>query len=314
VNRLKGTPYSSVLAPLPPPYAARRLELAFRERLANAHFLLMNQAREYDLISLYYMRQIAWDLKSVLKSKALRKEEEPMEYLTMHAEELVGRRDLIVRVLASRDLAEAVSLLSGTEFSEDLQKGVAMFSAKGEVRFFDLYLDHAVVSRIAEAYFTKAKKYATSRAVDIAGVGEMVALDVNAYNILSVLRSKLWKLPEEEVRSLVVPPHHNHALVDVQKLIATESLGEATRMLEGDLPRPLPVRGSDEEVIDSVEDIFTAESARVASKAFVWQGLGLASVLALTKLLEFEVKNLSAIAIGIEAHMDTKAVLSKLVF
>lgn len=53
----------------------------------------MSQAKEYDLISLYYMKQMAWDLKSVLKSKALGKDSESMEYLTMHAEELVGRRD-----------------------------------------------------------------------------------------------------------------------------------------------------------------------------------------------------------------------------
>jgi V/A-type H+-transporting ATPase subunit C len=314
VNRLKGTPYSGVLSSVPKPYEARRLELSFRERLADAHYLLMSQSKEYGLISLYYMKQMAWDLKSVLKSKAMGKDGESMEYLTMHAEELVGRRDLIVRVIAARDLTEASSLLSGTEFGEDVQMAVAAFGAKGEIHIFDLYVDHSIMSKIAAAYFTNAKLYSSPRAVDVAGVGEMVALDVNAYNILSVLRAKLWRLPEEEVRGLVVPPRRNPALVDVRALIEAESVSEATKLLEGTLPWSPRTRPSDEDTIDSVEDFFIAKSIQVAKRAFVWQGLSIASALAVTKLLEFEVRNLAAIAIGIEARMDTKAVLSKLVF
>jgi V/A-type H+-transporting ATPase subunit C len=314
VNRLKGTPYSSVLSTVSPPYAARRLELAFRERLADVHFLIMTLAKGYDLVSLYYLRQIAWDLKYVLKSKALGKSDESMEYLAMHAEELVGRRDLVVKIIAARDIQEIPSLLSGTEFSEDITMAIAAFSAKKEIRLFDLYIDHAVLSRISTAYSSKVKLYSSSRAVDVAGVGEMVALDIDSYNILSVLRAKLWRLPEEEVRSLIVNPPHNSKLTNLQGLIATESLGETVKQLGNILPESPQWRGSGEETIDFIEDSFTAESMKVASKAFVWQGFGLAAALALTKLLEFEVKNLAAIAIGVEAGMDARDVLSKLVF
>lgn len=314
VNRLKGTPYSSVLSTVSPPYAARRLELAFRERLADVHFLIMTLAKEYDLISAYYLRQIAWDLKSVLKSKALGKGEESMEYLAMYAEELVGRRDLVVKIIAARDIQEVSSLLSGTEFSKDITMAIAAYSAKKEIRLFDLYIDHAVLSRIWTAYSSKAKLYSSSRAVDVAGVGAMVALDINSYNILSILRAKLWRLPEEEVRGLVMNPPYKSKLTNLQGLIAAESLGEAVNQLGNILPESPQSHGSDEETIDFIEDYFTAESMKVASKAFVWQGFGLAAALALTKLLEFEVKNLAAIAIGVEAHMDAKDVLPKLVF
>jgi len=49
-----------------------------------------------------------------------------------------------------------------------------------------------------------------------------------------------------------------------------------------------------------------------ADLAFVWQGLSPGTILGLIKLLEFEVSNLAAIAIGVEAGMDPKKILSKL--
>ena len=49
-----------------------------------------------------------------------------------------------------------------------------------------------------------------------------------------------------------------------------------------------------------------------ASKAFVWQGLSPGTALALIILLEFEVGNLAAIAIGVEARIDPKTILAKL--
>ena len=315
VNRLKGTPYAACLSRVTPPYTARGLELAFRERLADAHYLLMSLAKEPSLISLYYLRQIAWDLKTVLKSRALgRGSEESMEYLTMHAEELVGRRDLVVKVVSAKDLQEAAALLSGTEFGKDIASAVNAFSIKREIRLFDIYIDHAVLSRIASEYSSNSKMYSTSRAIDIAGVSSMVALDINSYNVLSVLRAKVWRLPEDEVRNLVVTPPRGTRSPDLQSLMVADAAADVTKALRGCLPQSLQLGGSEEDVIDAVEAYFTAETVGTARKSFVWQGLGLSTALALVKLHEFEVKNLAAISIGIEAGVEAKNVLSRLVF
>ncbi|MDE1853230.1 MAG: V-type ATPase subunit, partial [Thaumarchaeota archaeon] len=68
----------------------------------------------------------------------------------------------------------------------------------------------------------------------------------------------------------------------------------------------------DEELIDMVEDGFGMQMMETATLAFVWQGLSSGTILALIKLLEFEVSNLAAVAIGIEAGIDSKKILSKL--
>ena len=314
VNRLKGTPYIEYLTKVSPPFTALALELAFRERLADVHFMMMNLTKSFELISSYYLKQIAWDLKSVLKSKALgRSVEESMGYLTMHAEELVGRRDLIVKILSARDIQEVPSLLAGTEFGKDVSEAVSVFSARKEIRTFDLFIDHAVMSGISKAFSIRAGDYKSSRAVDVAGIREMVALDINSLNVLSVLRAKLWKLPEEETRGLVLNPIAGAGFVNVQSMINVDSVPEAIKLVQGSIHDALQTGGTDEESIDLIEGYLVGESSRVARKSFAWQGLDVSGALALVKCLEFEIRNLAAISIGIEARIDTKIVLSKLV-
>jgi len=313
LDRLKVTPYSEALSSLVPPLTARKLELALRKRLDKVHYDLMTAAGEYRLIQLYYLKHIAWDLKSALKSKALGKSyEESIEYLDMKAEELVGRRELIVKVLSASDLREAVALLSGTEFHADIEKAAASFSANGDVRFFDTYVDHAVLTEISEAYSSESKLYSSSRAVEVAGIGEIVAIDVDAYNVMSVLRAKLWGLPSQEVRDLLVTPAFRVPTSVLMKMIGSESVSDAVKQIQQICPTKVEGQTNDEELIKAVEDVFTNRMKATLTKTFVWQKLGPAYALALIKLLEFEVNDLAAIAVGVEARMSPKHIMNEL--
>jgi V/A-type H+-transporting ATPase subunit C len=312
VNRLRSTPYSEVLSGLSPPYGSRRLELALRERLAIVHHSITQGAGRYRVLQLYYMKNIAWDLKLALKAKALgRSYEETVEYLDMKAEELVGRRDLIIKVLTAKDVNEAATMLSGTEFFPDVEKALASYSSKGEVRFFDLFIDHAVLSAISKEYSLNSRLYA-SKAADANGVGDIVSADLDAYNVVSVLRAKLWGLKDSEIQDLIIIPTGRVGSSTLSAMAAAESVAEAVKLIESSYHFTLPAAQNDEELIDQVEDAFAKEVRETATLAFVWQGLSSGTILALVKLLEVEVSNLGAIAIGVEAGMDPKKIISKL--
>jgi len=312
VNRLRGTAYADFLTRLSPPFSARKLELALRERLATVHYSVTQGAGKYALIQLYYSRNIAWDLKLALKAKALGKSyEETVEYLDMKAEELAGRRDLIIKALSARDINEAVSMLSGSEFFSDVEKAAARYNAKGEVRFFDVYIDHAVLAAIAKEYTVNSKAYA-ARPPNVNGVDDMVALDIDAYNTSAILRSKLWGLSEAEATELMVTPTGRLSAPTLSAMARTESASEAIKLLEPTYRFSLQGAQSDEGFIDVVEDGFSKLSRDTAGLAFVWQGLSPGTMLALIKLVEFEVGNLAAIAIGVEAGIDPKKIISRL--
>ena len=280
--------------------------------MAIVHHSITQGAGRYRILQLYYLRNIAWDLKLALKAKALnRTYEETVEYLQMKAEELVGRRDLIVKILTAKDVEEAVAMLSGTEFFGDVEKALAGYSSKGEVRLFDIYIDRAVLSSISKEYSLNPSLYA-SKSADANGVGDIVSADIDAYNVVSVLRSKLWGLGESEIQELVITPTRRVGVPTLSSMAAAESAGEAIKLFESAYRFALPAAQNDEELIDGVEDAFAKELKETATLAFVWQGLGPGAILALIKLLEFEVSNLAAIAIGVEAGIEPKKILSKL--
>jgi V/A-type H+-transporting ATPase subunit C len=229
----------------------------------------------------------------------------------MKAEELVGRRDLIVKVLSARDVNEAVTMLSGTEFFADVEKALASYASKGEIRFFDVYIDHAVLSAISKEYSLNPRLYA-GKSADVNGVRDLVALDVDAYNVLSVLRAKLWGLSEADMQELIITPARRVQHPTLASMVGADSVGEAVKLIESSYRFQLQGAQNDEELIDLVEDGFANQLRETATLAFVWQGLSPGTILALIKLLEFEVSNLSAIAIGVEAGMDPKKIISKL--
>ncbi len=312
VNRLRSTSYSDSLSSVSPPYNARRFELALRERLAVVHHSVTQGAGRYRILQLYYLKNIAWDLKLALKARALgRTYEETVEYLDMKAEELVGRRDLIAKVLTAKDVNEAVTMLSGTEFFSDVEKALASYNSKGEIRFFDVYIDHAVLSAISKEFSLNPKLYA-AKSANVHGVGEMVALDVDSYNVLSVLRAKLWGLTDAEVQELIITPARRVQLPTLTSMAGADSVAEGVKLVESAYRFQLQGAQGDEDLIDLVEDGFAKQMKETATLSFVWQGLSPGTILGLIKLLEFEVSNLSAIAIGVEAGMDPKKILSKL--
>lgn len=313
INRLRSTPYSEYLSGLTPPFEARKVELALRERLATVHNSLNTSAGKYEILKLYYLKHIAWDLKLALKAKALgRSYEDTVGYMDMKAEELVGRRDLLVKVFTSRDLTEAVAAISGTEFHSDAERALASYQAKKEVRFFDVYVDHTVLTAISKEYSSNFRVYASPRATDVAGVGDLVSIDVDAYNVLTLLRSKLWGVSDAEAKGLIVTPTHRITGATLSRIASSDSTSEAVKLIEPAYGSPAQPAQTDEQMIDGVEELFVAKTRSTASKSFYWQGLGPGASLALIKLLEFEVANLSAIAIGIEAKMDSKMILAKL--
>ena len=312
VNRLRSTPYTDVLSGLSPPYNARRIELALRERLATVHHSITLGAGRYGILELYYLKNIAWDLKLALKAKALnRSYEATLEYIDMKAEELVGRRDLVIKVLSARDVNEAVTLLSGTEFFTDVEKALASYIAKGEIRFFDIYIDHAVLSAISREYSLNPRLYA-GKSADVNGIGEMVSLDVDGYNVLTVLRSKLWGLSETEIQELRITPARRVQVPALTSMAGADSVAEAVKLVESSYRFQLQGAQNDEELIDLVEDGFSKKMRETATLSFVWQGLSPGTILALVKLLEFEVSNLAAIAVGVEAGIDSKKIISKI--
>lgn len=311
--RLKGTLYSGAISKLTKPLYATKFELAFREHLVAVHHAIGTVAAYPDLVWAYYLKYPSSNLKTVLKGKALGKTfEELSSHLDLYAEELVGRRDLLVRALSASTLDEAVGVLGATEFGTEASEALRVFKEKGNVQVFDLYLDRAFLKNLSDVY--SSLRRSERFAYDVKKVESLVALDIDSYNLLAVLRGKLWELPASDIKGLIIEPTFEVSRRKLEMMIDTSSVQDASRQisLAAYNMESLGER-SDNELINTLEEGLRLAGYERAYRPFIWDVFGIGVVLGLIRLKELEVRNLSGIAVGIEKGFSAAEIIAKIV-
>jgi V/A-type H+-transporting ATPase subunit C len=301
VTRMKNTIYLDAFAKLTKPYTAEKIEGALKEYLVNAHAKMVNITGGSGIL-----KYITWDLKIVLKGKALGKSyEELLPKVNLRAEELVGRRDIIVKALVAKNLEEAVAAISASEFGEDAAKAAAVYKEKGDLRIFDTYLDHVFYHDLGRAMT------AESQSPD---VKKVASTDIDSYNVLAVLRGKFWGLNTGDINDLIVSTTPKVTRDTLQKMINIEKISEAigelsSTVYNGIIPQ---AAANDIDAIMQLESSFEAIGLkRVIGSFRTMFSVGI--MLGALKLMMIEVRNLSAIASGIEQKVPTETIASRLI-
>jgi V/A-type H+-transporting ATPase subunit C len=306
VTKMKNTIYLDAFAKLTKPYTAEKIEGALKEHLVSAHAKLVNITGGAGILNAYFIKYITWDLKIVLKGKALGKSyEELLPKVNLRAEELVGRRDIIVKALVSKNLEEAVAAISGSEFGEDASKAAAVYKDKGDLRIFDTYLDHVFYHDLGRAM------NAESQSPD---VKKVASTDIDSYNVLAVLRGKFWGLSSAEINDLIVSTTPKVTRDTLQKMVNIEKISEAIGELSntvynGIIPQ---AAANDIDAITQLESNFEAIGLkRVLGSFRTMFSVGI--MLGALKLMMIEIRNLSAIASGIEQKVPVETIVSRLI-
>jgi len=304
--KLKGTVYSEAVSRLQPPYMPSAFESAFREHLAYIHFKLMKTSPKSELLSAYYLKYIAWNLKTVLKSKAQdRSYDEIVGHLNLYAEELLRRRDLIVRALSATDLNEAVGILKRSEFASEAQSALKAFRETGRHQVFDVYIDRAFYSKVLDAFTREGR--------DNPWVRSIVAVDIDSYNTLAVLRGRLWNLTPRDIQGLIVKPTFSVKAEDLKAVMEAETLSDGLKVLLSTPYRDLvPQPEAGEEALAVLEDSFRILSYRRAAEPFIWDVHSMSVPIGLVKMKELEARNLSAIAFGVSQGLSLHEIVSRL--
>jgi len=306
VTRLKNTVYLDALAKLTSPYSAEKVEGALREYLVNQHAKMVNISGGSGILNAYFVKYIIMNLKMVLKGKALGKTyEELLPKINLRAEELVGRRDLVVKALVAKDLEEAVGSLAGSEFGEDAAKAAAAYKEKGDVRLFDTFLDHAFHHALHRALVTEA---------NAPDVKKLVATDIDSYNVLAVLRGKFWGLSRQDITDLIVTTTPKVTREILMKMINTEKLAEAIGELNDTVYRDIVPQNivNDIDAIMQLEAGFESVALKRVASSFR-AVFTVAIMLSAIKLMMIEVRNLAAIAAGVEQKVPAETIMQRLI-
>ena len=303
MTRIKNTIYGDSVAEVQKPYTSQGIESALRSHLADTHYSIAKTSGNSGVLDAYYMKFIVSNLKSILKGKVLGKSQEEIEtHINLHAEELIKQRDIVIKALVSKDLEEAVASLNSVEFGEEIAKAAALYNEGKNIQIFDTYFDKILYQRLAGAMKNYTDKDAT----------KLVGMDVDFYNILSVIRGKFWGLQEEQIQDLIVS--QTPAARDLLgRMIAAATIRDAFNELSNTKYKSLiPQTENELDAIAEFERAFEMAIYQTALRSFT-KMFSFATIVGITKLTAFEVRNLAAIAFAVEQKIPTETTMSKLI-
>ncbi len=302
MTRIKNTIYGEAVSKVEKPYTSHGIESALRNNLADIHHSISKTAGESRILDAYYLKFIISNLKQILKGKALGKSQEEIEtHINLHAEELVKQRDIVVKALVAKDLEEAVASLSQVKFGEEIVKAAALYADKKNVQIFDTYFDRILYLRLVKAL----------KSGDI-DAGRLIGMDVDFYNIQSVIRGKFWGLDEQQIQDLIVV--RSPAAKDLLgRMISAGTIRDAFNELSntkyGNL---VPQVENELDAIAEFERAFEMAIYKASLNSFT-KMFSLATTVGITKLTAYEVRNLAAIAYAVEQKIPTETIMSKLI-
>ena len=306
MTRIKNTTYSDAVSDIQKPYSSQKIESALRSHLAEIHHSIAQTAGgSTRLLDAYYMRFIVTNLKIILKGKVLGKTQEEMEaHLNLRAEELIKRRDIVVKALVAKDLEEAVASLSSMQFGEEISKAAAAYSDKKNIQVFDMYLDKIL-------YKSLGSSMQGTREIDAA---RLIGMDVDFYNLLSVVRGKLWGLSDAQIEDLIAVHTPSIPRDMLGRMIAAATVKDALAEIASTRYKEL-LPAETESELDAVAEFERSLEVAIhdaSTRAFT-RMFSFATVIGITKLTSFEIRNLAAIAYAIEQGIPAETTMSKLI-
>ena len=307
VSKLKGTPYGEFLNDLQKPYDAVKIELALQRRVAKVARSMITATSNSKVMQAYYSHFVANNLKIILKGMALeRSYDEISRFVDLYVEELIGQRDVIVRVLASRRLDEAVSTLRSTQFGEAAEAAVKAFLETRNFQVIDLYIDRAYYRLLLNGFLSERS--------DKRDLRQLIALDMDSFNITSVLRAREWGLSAGDAEQLIVEPEFKVPRDVLIALARSETPSEAISILDRTPYAGLVTQQDSGSPgwISQLEAGFERLKIRAARATFTWDIFSTSEAIGILKLLEYEVRALAAIGFGIEQKIPRADIMQKL--
>ena len=303
MTRIKNTIYGEAVADVQKPYSSQNIESALRSKLADIHYSIAKTSENSSVLDAYYMKFIVSNLKLILKGKILGKSQEEIEsHVNLHAEELIKQRDVVVKALVAKDFEEAVASLNSVQFTDEIAKAAALYNEKKNIQIFDTYFDKILFQHLAGAI----KNYADKEAIKI------VLMDIDFYNILGIIRGKFWGLQEEQIQDLIISTSQP-AKELLEKMMATVTVKDAFNELSNTKYKDLVPQVENElDAIAKFERAFELSIYSSSLRSFT-KMFSFATIVGITKLISFEIRNIAAIAFAVEQKIPTETTMSKLI-
>ncbi|MEM1936600.1 MAG: V-type ATPase subunit [Candidatus Caldarchaeum sp.] len=307
VERLRTSPYGPFLAQLQKPFTALEVEKSLWRHLVHVHYGFIQTAPKPFLLKQYFMRYVYFNLKSILKGKAMNKPvDEVLKSVDLYPETLLAIRDRALRAASAKDMAEAVKELVKTELSSLVSSAVAVWESKRDFSAIDAVVDKMYVEGLLMAFKKtprSARKY----------LRPFVSMDVDTYALTTALRSRGWRLTLPQAKEFLPSQTINVKMSDVENLLTAEDVKAVFQQIQlMDYMRKVSVEDELYKTALSIEESARNAKIRYSAESFYKTPYQQSVLAAFLVLKEVEVRNLSTIAKNIEEGVVDPAAIARL--
>lgn len=302
VTRIKNTTYNDAISKIQKPYTTQKIELALRDRQADLHHTMMQASGGSNVMFAYYLKFILKNLKIILKGKILGRPQSEIEsMISLHPEELIKERDIVLKALVAKDFEEAASVLKGIGIGEEIEQMYSLYNERKQIQVLDMYFDKFFYENLGRAMKSSGDF----------SLHSVCGIEIDYYNIMSILRGKFWNLDENQLQHLIVSNASSESREMFTKMISADSLKSALNELlsthyKGMVPQ------DENDAISKFENSFEHKIYNTMNSQFV-RIFGFSTIVAIVRLLDFEVRNLSAITYAVEQKIPSDTVMSKII-
>jgi V/A-type H+-transporting ATPase subunit C len=303
MTRIKNTVYGDAVADVQKPYTSQNIESALRSKLADIHHSIAKTSGNSGVLDAYYMKFIVSNLKLILKGKILGKSQEEIEsHVNLHAEELIKQRDVVIKALVAKDFEEAVASLNSVQFADEIAKAATLYNEKKNLQIIDTYFDKILFQHLASSMKNYSDKEAT----------RIVSMDIDFYNILSVIRGKFWGLQDEQIEDLIISTSPSARELFGRMMSAATVRDAFNEISSTKYKNLIPQVENELDAIAEFERAFEMLIYNTALRSFT-KMFSFGTIVGITKLTSFEIRNLAAIAFAVEQKIPTETTMSKLI-
>lgn len=303
MTRIKNTVYADAVADVQKPYTSQNIESALRSKLADIHHSIAKTSGNSGVLDAYYMKFIVSNLKLILKGKILGKSQEEIEsHVNLHAEELIKQRDVVIKALVAKDFEEAVASLNSVQFADEIAKAATLYNEKKNLQIIDTYFDKILFQHLASSMKNYSDKEAT----------RIVSMDIDFYNILSVIRGKFWGLQDEQIEDLIISTSPSARELFGRMMSAATVRDAFNEISSTKYKNLIPQVENELDAIAEFERAFEMLIYNTALRSFT-KMFSFGTIVGITKLTSFEIRNLAAIAFAVEQKIPTETTMSKLI-
>ena len=304
ITRIKNTSYADAVSDVQKPYTSLNIESVLRGHLASMHYSIAKTTGDSKILDAYFMRFIITNLKQVLKGKVLNKSQEEIEsHINLKAEELLKQRDIIVKALVAKDLEEAVASLNTVQFGDEIAKAVTLYNEHKNIQIFDTYFDKILYQQLS-------RSISSTRDLDVI---KLVGMDIDFYNLQSIIRGKFWGLDDTQIEDLIVAQTPTITKDTLGKIRATQSVRDVFTEISNTRYKSLvPEINNELDAITEFERAFEMQLYRAAARSFT-KMFSFATIVGITKLTTFEVRNMGTISYAVEQKIPAETSMSKLI-